>query len=54
MPLKLTLALLKAALVIGAVILLDHMIRQQVPPLLMYFLPAWVWLLPREGVSHDT
>lgn len=48
MLLKLTLATLKTALVLGAVLLLDDILHDKLPPALAVFLPAWVWLLPNE------
>lgn len=49
MILKLTLATLKTALVLGAVVLLDDIIYDKLPLHLATFLPAWVWLLPTKG-----
>lgn len=51
MPLRITLALLKTALVLGAVVLLDDIIHDKLPLHLATFLPAWVWLLPTERFS---
>ena len=53
MTLKLTLAILKAALVIGAVLLFDDMFHDKAPWYISYFLPTWVWLLPMERVTQD-
>lgn len=49
MILKITLATLQTALVLGAVVLLDDIIHDKLPPYLATFLPAWVWLLPTRG-----
>lgn len=46
---KAAIATLKSALVLGAVILLDDMLCDKLPPWLMSFLPTWVWLLPLNG-----
>lgn len=43
--LKLAVAILKMALVLGAILLLDHMMLEAAPTL-RQFLPAWVWALP--------
>lgn len=43
---KLPLATLKVALVLGAILLLDHMMLETAPSL-RPFLPAWAWALPR-------
>lgn len=53
MSLKLTLVLLKAALVTGAVLLWDDMFVDTVSPYIAYFMPTWVWLLPMERVTQD-
>lgn len=53
MPLTFLLTLLKAALVIGAVILFDHMFHDKAPWYISYFLPTWCWLLPMERCSND-
>ena len=45
MLLKIPLAILKTALVLGAVLLLDHMMLEATPAL-RPFLPAWAWALP--------
>lgn len=42
---------LKAAVVIGAVLLLDDVMSDALPKAIYSFLPAWCWLLPGERVE---
>lgn len=46
--------LLKAALVIGAVLLFDDMFHDIAPWYISYFLPTWCWLLPCERITETT
>lgn len=52
MILKLTLATLKTALVLGAVVLLDDMMADTLPKAVYGLLPVWCWLLPGERITQ--
>lgn len=47
MVLSITLATLKTALVLGAVVLLDDMMADTLPKAVYGLLPVWCWLLPQ-------
>jgi hypothetical protein len=49
MLLRLTLAILKTALVLASVVLLDDIMHDKLPSHLAALMPAWVWLLPTRG-----
>lgn len=46
--------LLSTTLVIGSVVLLNDILYDKLPAVVMSFLPTWVWLLPREGLTLET